>query len=400
MINRNLLLLLSVILATGFASAWQQGVVQLPPPFATPSVNNNPRVIARPDGAHLQLPQNFNIEEFAEGFETPRTMIYGPKGELLLADSARDGKGSVYILFDKNHDNKIDDKKTLITGLDRPYGMVFANDYLYVGEPTSIKRYKYDAGAMTAGKGEEIISYPGMGQGHWTRTLAIDPQGQKLYVGVGSRSNVDAGEPKERAAINRYNLDGSGHEWFATGTRNPTAIHFYPGSSTLWASIQERDLLGDDLVPDYFTHIEQGGFYGWPYAYYGPNPDPRRTGEAPDLVKKTIVPDVSLGAHTAVIDWTFYTGDQFPARYKGGAFLAMHGSWNRSKRVGYAVFFVPFKDGKPAAQQSEEFLTGWMLSPDKKEVWGRPTGVLVMKDGSLLVSDDGGGKIWRITYKQ
>jgi glucose/arabinose dehydrogenase len=400
MMNRTLLLPISAIAAAGFALAWQQAV-KLPAPFATPSANNGPRVIDRPDGSRLQVPQGFNVEEFADGFDTPRTMIYGPKGELLLADSAREGKGTVYILFDKNHDNKIDDKKTLIGGLDRPYGLVFSKDgYLYVGEPTSIKRYKYDAANMTAGKGEEIITYPGMGQGHWTRALAIDPKGEKLYVGVGSRSNVDVGEPKQRAAINRYNLDGSGYETYASGTRNPTGIHFYPGTNTLWASIQERDALGDDLVPDYFTHIQQGGFYGWPYAYFGPNPDPRRKGEAPELVGKTIIPDVSLMAHTAVIDWTFYTGKQFPEHYAGGAFLAMHGSWNRSKRVGYAVFFVPFSGGKPTVKEPEQFLTGWMIAPEKKEVWGRPTGVLVMQDGSLLVSDDGGRKIWRVSYKQ
>ena len=238
-----------------------------------------------------------------------------------------------------------------------------------------------------------------MGQGHWTRSLEIDADAGKLYVGVGSRSNVDAGEPKERAAINRYNPDGSGYEALATGTRNPTAIHFYPGTKNLWASVQERDALGDDLVPDYFTQVQAGGFYGWPFSYFGPNEDPRRKGEAPELVKKTITPDVSLGAHTAVIDWAFYTGNSFPEKYRGGAFLALHGSWNRSKRVGYSVGFVPFKDGKPLVKDVEPFLTGWMIAPEKKEVWGRPTGILVMKDGSLLVSDDGGKKIWRVTFK-
>jgi glucose/arabinose dehydrogenase len=186
---------------------------------------------------------------------------------------------------------------------------------------------------------------------------------------------------------------------FASGTRNPTSIYFQPGTNTLWASIQERDALGDDLVPDYFTHIQQGGFYGWPFAYFGPNEDPRNKGQKPDLVKKTITPDVSLGAHVAVIDWKFYTGKMFPAKYQGGAFLALHGSWNRSKRVGQSVVFVPFKGGKPAGEP-EPFLTGWLLGPDKREVWGRPTGILEMKDGSLLVSDDGGNKIWRISYNK
>jgi glucose/arabinose dehydrogenase len=382
----------------GAALAWQQASVKLPPPFATPSVNNPPKVIERPDGARLQVPAGFTIEEFATGFARPRTMIYGPKGELLLADT--DKKGSVYILFDRNNDFKVEDRKELVTGLDRPYGLAFWREYLYISEPTSIKRYKYDANAMTLGPGEEVIKLEGMGTGHNTRSLAFDPKGEKLYVGVGSASNVNAGEPKERAAINRYNPDGSGHEIYASGTRNPTDLHFYPGTNTLWASVQERDLIGDDLVPDYFTHIQQGGFYGWPFAYFGPNEDPRRKGEAADLVKKTITPDVSLGAHTAVIEWTFYTGKQFPERYRGGAFLALHGSWNRSQRVGYSVVFVPFKGGKAAATVAEDFMTGWMTDPAKAEVWGRPTGVLEMKDGSLLVSDDGGKKLWRISYRR
>jgi glucose/arabinose dehydrogenase len=215
---------------------------------------------------------------------------------------------------------------------------------------------------------------------------------------VGSRSNVDAGEPAMRAAINRFNPDGAGHEIFASGTRNPIGLRWYPGTDILWAAVQERDLLGDDLVPDYFTAVRQGGFYGWPFAYFGPNQDPRRKGEKPDLVARTIVPDVSLGSHTAVLDCWFYTGKQFPNEYQGGAFLALHGSWNRSQRVGYSVVFVPFRNRRPAGEP-RDFLTGWMLAPDKQEVWGRPVGLLELPDGSLLVSDDGGNRIWRISYK-
>ena len=369
---------------------------KLPPPFATPSANNRPHVISRPSGAKLEVPAGFNVEEYAGGFQIPRIMIYGPSNEILLAESFDGGSVSIIAMNGKVLDPGA--RKKLISGLERPYGMAWYQDWLYVAEVTSVKRYKYDAKNMTVGKGEQVVSYPGMNKGHWTRSLAIDEKAKKLYVGVGSSSNVSPGDPKERAAINRYNLDGSGYEAFATGTRNPTSIHFMPGTSQLWASIQERDALGDDLVPDYFTHIEQGGFYGWPYAYFGPNEDPRNKGERPDLVKKTITPDVSLGAHVAVIDWTFYTGTMFPKEYQGGAFFAFHGSWNRDKRVGQSVAFVPFSNGKPTAPP-KEFLKGWMLSPDKAEVWGRPTGVLQMQDGSLLVSDDGGNKIWRISYK-
>ncbi|MGH9632000.1 MAG: PQQ-dependent sugar dehydrogenase [Bryobacteraceae bacterium] len=393
-------------LAVGAALAWQApktlpqnaglSPVKLPEPYATDSVRNRPDVVVRPEGAELEVPQGFTVEEFASDFERPRIMMYGPSNEILLSESA--ANGSILILLDKNNDGKPDERKKLIEGLDRPYGMAWWKDYLYVAETTAVKRYKYDKKAMTAGKGEMVVAMPEFAKGHWTRTIAFDPDGKKLYVGVGSASNVSSGEPKERAAINRYNPDGSGFETFASGTRNPTQIGFYPGSKTLWASIQERDEIGDNLVPDYFTHIQEGGFYGWPYAYFGPNRDPRHKDAPADVVKKTIVPDVSLGSHTAVISWTFYNGKQFPSKYRGGAFLALHGSWNRADRVGYSVVFVPFKNGKAAAGP-EEFLRGFMTDPTKREVWGRPTGVLEMKDGSILVSDDGGNKIWRISYK-
>ncbi|MGH9721518.1 MAG: PQQ-dependent sugar dehydrogenase [Bryobacteraceae bacterium] len=364
--------------------------VKLPPPFHSPSAQNRPKVIARPDGSRLQVPQGFEVEVFAEGFDVPRIMILGPSKEILMSDAARNGAGAVYLLKPE--------RRKLIEKLDRPYGMAFWKDYLYVAEPASVKRYKYDAKAMKAGPGEEVVSLKDFGQGHWTRSITFDKDGKKMYVGVGSGSNVDAGEAPMRAAINRFNPDGSGHEIYASGTRNPTQILWYPGTQTLWAAVQERDLLGDDLVPDFFTHIQQSAFYGWPYAYIGPNEDPRRKGEKPDLVKKTTVPDVVLGAHVAVLDAIFYTGKQFPKAYQGGAFLAFHGSWNRSQRVGYSLVYIPFSKGKPSGP-IKEFLTGWMLAPDKPEVWGRPVGILQMTDGSLLVSDDGGKKIWRISYK-
>jgi glucose/arabinose dehydrogenase len=367
-------------------SCWS-AEVKLPPPFATPSSTNRPRVVPKPADAQLHVPDGFTIAQYAEGFEQPRYMTLGPSKEILLSDSKA---GVVYILEPA--------RKKLIEKLDRPYGLAFWKDYLYVAETTSVKRYKYDAKQMTAGPGEEVVNMKGFDKGHWTRAVLFDKEGKKMYVGVGSSSNVDAGDPEMRAAINRFNPDGSGHEIFASGTRNPTSIHWYPGTDTLWASVQERDLLGDDLVPDYFTHIQQGGFYGWPYAYIGPHEDPRRKGERPDLVKKTIVPDVVLGAHVAIIDFEFYTGTQFPKHYQGGAFLAFHGSWNRSKRVGQSIGFIPFQNGNPSGPL-EEFLYGWMLSPDKPDVWGRPVGLLQMTDGSLLVSEDGNNKIYRISYK-
>lgn len=391
--------LLGVVLFLGVA-VLHAADVKLPPPYATPSVNNGPHIIPRPAGAQLHVPAGFSVDVWADSFERPRYMLMGPSGELLVSDAADGPDGTVYVMpVSKSDGYKPHDRKKLITGLDRPYGLAFWREYLYVGEPESIKRYRYDTKTMTTGAGEEVISLKGFGHGHWTRSLLFDGAGEKLYVGVGSASNVSTGESPVRAAINRYNPDGSGHETYAAGTRNPIGLHWYPGTGTLWAAVQERDALGDDLVPDYFTHIQQGGFYGWPYAYIGPNEDPRHKGEAPDLVRKTIVPDVPLmPAHQAVLDFEFYTGEQFPTEYRGGAFLAMHGSWNRSKRVGYAVSFIPFRDGQPSGPP-RDFLTGWMISPESRDVWGRPVGLLILPDGSMLVSDDGGNKLWRVSYK-
>lgn len=382
---------LSLFAVAGGLFAWQvasNNPFKLPKPYHTPSANNRPNVVSRPDGAQLSVPKGFQIEEWATGFDRPRYMITGPSGELLLSDSTN--SGIVYVFQGK-------ERKKITENLDRPFGMAFWKDYLYIAETTSLKRYKYNKAAMTVGPGEEIVSLKDFGAGHWTRTIAFDPKGEKLYLGVGSKSNVDAGEDPMRAAISVMNPDGSNRQIFASGTRNPTSIHFQPVTGQLWATVQERDGLGDDLVPDYFTHIQKGGFYGWPFAYVGPNPDPRRT-ENPDLVKKTIVPDHILGAHVAVVDWTFYTGKSFPAEYQGGAFLALHGSWNRAKRVGYSVAFIPFKNGKIAGPQ-RDFLTGWMTNPDKEEVWGRPVAVHTLADGSILITDDGGKKIWRVFYK-
>jgi len=379
------------------ALAWQANPQKLPPPFHSPSANNRPEVIPRPDGARLVLPKGFQIDVYAEGFERPRFMLLGPNREVLLSDSVKGG--AVYVLQDKDGDYRAETRQKLIEGLDRPYGLAFWKDFLYVAETTSLKRYKYDAKAMKViGKGEEIVPMRDFGEGHWTRTVLFDREGKKMYLAVGSRSNISPGDDPRRAAINRYNPDGTGHEVFASGTRNPIGLRWHPGTDTLWAAVQERDGLGDDLVPDYFIAVRQGGFYGWPYAYTGPNEEPRNKGLRPDLVEKAIVPDVLLGSHTAVLDCLFYTGKQFPASYRGGAFLALHGSWNRAQRVGYSVVFVPFKNGRPAGTP-QDFLTGFMLSPEKREVWGRPVGLLELPDGSLLVSEDGGNKVWRISHK-
>ena len=375
------------VLAVAAALSFAQ---KLPAPFATPPVQNGPKVVNRPDGVQLKVPAGFVVEEYASEFQRPRFMVEGPGGEVLVSDTVPNG--SVFAL-------KAGEKKALLTGLDRPYGMAFWKDYLYVGEPASIKRYKYDSKALSLGPGEEVVAYAGYVKGHTTRTITFDQKGEKMYIAVGSSADLVTGDPENRAAVNRYNPDGSGHEIFATGLRNPVGLRFYPGSNQLWATVQERNDLGDQLVADFLTSVKQGGFYGWPYAYLGPNPDPRIKEQREDLVKKTIVPEVPLEPHCAVLDFLFYTGKQFPAEYKNGAFLANHGSSNRSDRVGYSVTFVPFKNGKPAGPV-RDFLTGFMMAPDQKDVWGRPVALLQLSDGSLLVSDDGGKKLWRVSYKK
>jgi glucose/arabinose dehydrogenase len=373
----------------------QSGHGSLPPPYATPSAANAPKVIAQPESATLRLPPGFSAQKFATGFERPRFMALGPSGEVLVSDMVPNG--SVFVLVAQG--SKPPDKRTLLSGLDRPYGLAFWRDYLYVAETTSLKRYKYDAKTMTVGRGEEVVSMKDFGKGHATRTVLFDSEGKKMYLAVGSSANLVTGDPEMRAAINRFNPDGTGHEIVASGLRNPIGMRFYPGSNHLWATVQERDGLGDDLVPDYFTEIQPGAFYGWPYAYIGPNPDPRIENQRQDLVERTATPDLLLENHVAVLDFLFYTGRQFPAKYQGGAFLANHGSSNRSRRVGYSVSFVPFKNGKPSGG-AEDFLTGFMLGPDQKEVWGRPVGLLQLRDGSLLVSEDGDKTIWRISYNE
>ena len=393
---------LAILLAACAAGLTAQSTSkQLPPPFQTPSADNRSRIVPQPAGARIKVPAGFTVDVAADGFDTPRFMLLGPGNEILMSDSvsSRDNAGSVYVLLDRNHDGKIDAKTKIIEGLDRPYGLALWKDYLYVAETTSLKRYKYDAKAMkVTTPGVEIVPLKNFSKGHWTRTVLFDRKGEKMYLTVGSGSNVDAGEDPMRAAIHRFNPDGTGHETFVSGTRNPIGLRSYPGTDTLWAAVQERDGLGDDLVPDYFTALKPGAFYGWPYAYIGQNEDPRRKREAPELVRKTTVPDVLLGAHVAVLDVLFYTGKMFPPEYQGGALIARHGSWNRSKRVGYDVAFLPFKNARPAGEL-RDFLSGFMVSPDSGDVWGRPVGLLQLPDGSLLMTDDGGKKIWRVAYK-
>jgi glucose/arabinose dehydrogenase len=376
----------------------------LPKPFQTESVRNPPKVIPQPDGAKLELPQGFELSVFSEGdYQNPRWVIQGPNGDLFLTDSG-DKVNSIYLLRDVNKDGKIDnatERFTFATGLNYPFGMaiqkVGAQTYFYVGNTDSVVRFKYQVGqTKLEGPPEKLIDLP-IG-GHRTRDVLFSRDGKKMYVAVGSGSNVSEGEPPIRAAINEYNPDGAGHRIFAEGIRNPVSMTWNPANGELWTAVNERDLLGDDLVPEYATSVKDGGFYGWPDSYIGKTLDPRVKNPRMNLVERAIIPDVLIEPHGAALGIIFYTGNMFPKEYVGDAFVTLHGSWNRSKRSGYKVIRIPFKNGKPEGGY-ENFLTGWVPDESGQDVWGRPVGVRMIRDGSLLVVDDGGRKVWRVTYK-
>jgi len=279
-----------------------------------------------------------------------------------------------------------------------PFGMAFHDGYLYVGNTGSLVRFKYSTGDLQAqGEPEKLLDLP-VG-GHSTRNIVFNRAGTKLYVTVGSQSNNTAGEDCRRAAVLEFNPDGSGYRVYASGIRNPVGLTLQPGTDTLWVAVNERDNLGDDLVPDYATSLKDGGFYGWPYSYIGPHSDPRYVGAFPDLVKRALVPDVLIPAHSAALGITFYSGTQFPTRYRNGGFVALHGSWNRSVASGYKVVFFPMNNGRPGPL--EDFMTGFLTNDgsggEQIARWGRPVGVTAARDGSLLVSDDGGNRIWRVS---
>jgi glucose/arabinose dehydrogenase len=293
-------------------------------------------------------------------------------------------------------------RESFLTGLNMPHGMAVLGNWFYVGNTDGVVRYPYKLGQTKIdAKPQKVLDLPA--GGHYTRNLIADPAGKKLYIAVGSSSNVDEdsadAEDPRRAAILEMNPDGSAMRVFAGGLRNPVGMDWEPSSKILWTVVNERDLLGDDLVPDYLTSVKEGAFYGWPYSYFGQIEDPRKKGQRPDLVAKAIKPDYALGSHTAALGLAFYNGKSFPQRYRGGAFIGMHGSWNRSKMVGYKVAFIPFANGTPAGPM-EDILTGFIADESKFEAHGRPVGVTVAPDGSLLVADDSGGKVWRVSARR
>jgi glucose/arabinose dehydrogenase len=380
-------------------------VDDLATPYDTPSVMNFPRVTPRPEGAWPKAPEGFEVTEFATGLSEPRVIVRAPNGDLFLSESRAN---RIRVFRDADGDGKPEVNEVFATGLRRPFGIAFypvgpEPKYLYVGNTDSVVRVPYRNGDTKAtGEAETIVKDIPSGNervgggGHWTRDLEFSPDGTALYVSVGSRSNNDDdARENRRAMILAFDPDGKNERQFATGIRNPVGLATHPVTKQLWTSVNERDGLGDHLVPDYITSVKEGGFYGWPWYYIGSHEDPRYKGKHPELKDKAIVPDVLLQSHMASIDLTFYDGEQFPKEYHGELFASEHGSWNRARRTGYKVIRVPFKDGK-ATGEYEDFLVGFVTK--EGNVWGRPAGVAVAKDGSLMVTDDGSGTVWRVAY--
>ena len=380
-------------------------VDDLATPYATPSANNFPKVVKRPEGAWPKAPEGFEVTEYATGFTEPRVIVKAPNGDLFLSESRA---GRVTVLRDADGDGKPEVREVFATGLSRPFGIAFHPpgdnpEHVYVGNTDSVVRFPYKSGDLKAtGEAETIVKDIPSGNesvgggGHWTRDLEFSPDGKTLYVSVGSRSNVSDDKREERRAnILAFDPDGKNERRFAYGIRNPVGLATNPVTKELWTSVNERDGLGDHLVPDYITHVQEGGFYGWPWYYLGDHQDPRHKGKHPELKDKVIVPDVLLQSHLASLDLTFYVGDMFPKEYENDAFASEHGSWNRARRAGYKVIRVPMKDGK-ATGEFEDFLVGFVT--EKGDVWGRPVGVAVAKDGALMVTDDGSNTVWRVSY--
>jgi glucose/arabinose dehydrogenase len=397
----------------------------LPPPFATKSVSNYSNVIGWEKGAKPIAPPGFIVTKFADGFDNPRWTCITPSGDILVAESNSNysvlkqvggtivGAGRsnnlsrsadrITILRDADKDGIPEQRDTFLNGLNQPFGMLFLGNTFYVANTDAVWSYPYQKGSMRiTGQGKKIVDLPaGKHNQHWSRNIIANAKGDKIYIAVGSASNIGEHGLEfeiQRACILEVNPDGTGLRIYASGLRNPVGMAWAPGTQTLWTVVNERDAMGDDLVPDYLTSVKENGFYGWPYTYLGQHVDSRVKDSKPELVKKTIVPDVLLVSHTATLGLAFYTGSAFPQKYRNGAFLAQHGSWNRAVLSGYKVLFVPFKNGKPSGDP-EDFLTGFIADLESKKVHGRPVGITQLPDGSLLMADDVSNTVWKISYK-
>jgi glucose/arabinose dehydrogenase len=379
----------------------------LPKPYTTKAVNNHPELVKRPDHDLPHAPAGFKVNLFAEGLDNPRLVRAAPNGDLFLAES---DPGRILVFHGISRSGKPRKVETFATGFHRPFGIAFYPpgphpQFIYIANTGSVVRIPYKNGDLKAAaakqavipilpSGDETVG----GGGHWTRDITFSPDGKRMFISVGSRTNVadtDADKSEfHRADILVADPDGKSLRVYASGIRNPVGIAV-DLRGQLWASVNERDDLGDNVPPDFITHVQENGFYGWPWYYIGGNPDPRLKGKHPELRDKVIVPDVLIEPHEASLEMVFYEGHQFPANYRGDIFAAEHGSWNRSIRSGCEVIVVPMRNAH-AVGEYKDFLTGF-ITPEGK-VWGRPVGVAVAKDGSLIVSDDGSNSLWRVRY--
>jgi len=396
--------------------------VKLPAPYETKSTMRFCEVIGWPKGKTPIAPSGFKVSLYADGLDNPRNIYVAPNGDVFVSEANTElsaikrfgakiigaagaqnynkSANRITLLRDTDNDGIPDIKKIFLSGLNLPYGMLVLKNWFYVANTDGLWRYPYKPGQTNmSSKGEKILDLPAGGyNNHWTRNLRVNKDGSKIYISVGSGTNdaehaIDV--ETRRANILEVDPNGKRERVYAGGLRNPAGIDLEPQTNMLYTVVNERDDLGDNLVPDYLTGVKEDGFYGWPYAYFGSHEDPNHTGERPDLVKKAIVPDVALGAHTASLGLAFYTGKTFPEKYRGGAFIGQHGSWNSAKIVGYKVVFVPFANGKPTGKP-QDFLTGFIADQAKGKVYGRPVGIAVLPDGNMLVADDTSNKIWLV----
>ena len=372
--------------------------------------------------------EGFTVTKYADDLRSVRWIYVLPNGDVLVSQANRESNvikkvgmkvvgadktgnqdrspDCITLLRDANKDGIPEVRQLFLAGLNQPFGMLLIGNSFYVAVTDGLWKYPYKTGdTKISGAGTKILELPAGGyNNHWTRNIIANKNETKIYVSVGSASNVaEHGMEEEirRANILEINPDGSGERIYASGLRNPVGMAWEPVHNTLWTAVNERDELGDELVPDYITGVKDGGFYGWPYSYFGQNVDPRidEKDQQPDLVARSIVPDVPLGSHTASLGLTFYTQTSFPQKYHGGAFIGQHGSWNRKELSGYKIVFVPFRDGRPSGPM-EDFLTGFVADADKSQVYGRPVGVAVLQDGSLLVADDASNVVWRVAARK
>lgn len=403
------------------------GGVSLPEPYATRSSVNFSKVTGWPEGTLPKAPDGFTVSLFAGGMNNPRWIYVAPNGDIFVAEARtqqsgikkvvskvigqsssqnsnnRESANRIILFRDTDHDGVPDLTSVFLQDLNQPLGMLVIGSSFYVANTDGLWQYPYQEGTtrITAA-GKKILDLPAGGyNNHWTRNIITNDSRDKIYISVGSGSNAgENGMEHEvrRANILRVDPDGSHETIYASGLRNPVGMDWAPGTHTLWTAVNERDELGDDLVPDFLTSVQPGGFYGWPYSYWGQHPDPRLEGKRMDLVRKAIVPDVNLGSHTASLGLAFSRGKTFPPAYTGGAFIGQHGSWNRSALVGYKVVYVPFRNGKPSGPP-QDFLTGFIVRPGSDEVHGRPVGV-AFTEHYMLVADDAANTIWCIRASQ